>query len=183
MTKREPGVTIDQKGTGFILRRTIESGRTTQITLSAQDVLQLVQSAHNFRQTAMSLLLPAAVGAVYATPLDRVAVTPDALGENILLSLADRSGGSTIFEASLDIAADLAEKNPVKSRGYTSFSIEPTLAAAFLIAGNSDTIVTCPASPSHHPTIPSSQSASSKPRVRSVQTRIRQSLSACSRGL
>jgi hypothetical protein len=110
MAKREPGVSIDQKGTGFILRRTVESGRISQITLSAQDVLQLAQSAHNFRQTAMSLLYPAAAGAVYATPLDRIAVTRDALGKNILLSMADRSGGSTIFEASPGIAADLAEK-------------------------------------------------------------------------
>jgi len=110
MPKREPGITLDQKGADFILRRTSESGKTNQITLSAQNVLQLAQSAHNFRQTARSLLFPAATGAVYATPLDRVAVNRDALGENILLGMADRSGGSTIFEATPDIAENLAKE-------------------------------------------------------------------------
>jgi len=47
---------------------------------------------------------------VYATPLDRVAVNRDALGENILLGMADRSGGSTIFEATPDIAENLAKE-------------------------------------------------------------------------
>lgn len=115
MPKIGPGVTLDRKGDAFILRRRQRRGRPKQITLSANDVLQLAPNASNLRQTAMTILNPR-TGALFVTPIARVVANPDALSENLLVGMADRSGGSTIYELVLSLASDLVEKSARVSR-------------------------------------------------------------------
>jgi hypothetical protein len=115
MPKRAPGLTLDPSGDNFILRRTTANGRTVGMTLSDGDVLTLAQSAPVFRDRILSKRNPAGgeYSAVYATPVVQIGLAPDALRENVLLTLVAPSGAQVTFELPPHIVDHLVERLPV----------------------------------------------------------------------
>jgi hypothetical protein len=115
MPKRAPGLTLAPSGDNFILRRTTANGRTVGMTLSDDDVLTLAQSAPAFRDRILSKRTPAGgkYSAVYATPVVQIGLAPDALGENILLTLVAPSGAQVTFGLPPHIVGHLVEHLPV----------------------------------------------------------------------
>jgi len=95
-------ISLDPEGDDFILRL-----GTAKIVLSAENVLDLCQSALSHRQYIMSRLHP---GSVYATPVARMNAMWDALEENILLEMQFAPSGNVIFEAVPDSSKGFAEK-------------------------------------------------------------------------
>jgi hypothetical protein len=114
MPKREPGLTLDPKGDDFILRHTAADGKTRSLSLSDNDVLSLAQSAPVLRDRILAKRNPAGGGfsAVYATPVVQIGLAPDALGENILLTMVAPSGAQVTFGLPRHIAQHLAERLP-----------------------------------------------------------------------
>lgn len=114
MLKRTPGLHLDEKGDGFILRRITPSGRTMGMSLSAEDVLSLAQSAQALRIRALSRHDPegGSVRAVYATPVVQIALQPETLGERILLTMVPPSATQLTFALPLHIVEYLVERLP-----------------------------------------------------------------------
>lgn len=84
------------------------------MTLSDDDVLALAQSAPAFRDRILAKLHPAGgeYSAVYATPVVQIGLAPDALGENILLTMVAPSGAQVTFGLPPHIVGHLVERLP-----------------------------------------------------------------------
>jgi hypothetical protein len=115
MPKRPPGLALDPEDDQFLLRRTGPDGRTKSLVLSNEDVLSLAQSAQLLRERILSKRNPAGgeYSAVYATPVVQIGLAPDALGENVLLTLITPSGAQVTFELPPHIVDHLVERLPV----------------------------------------------------------------------
>jgi hypothetical protein len=114
MPKRPPGLTLDPQGNDFVLRRTTPDGKTRSLVLSDDDVLSLAQSAPLFRGRILSKRNPegGTLSAVYATPVVQIGLAPDALGENILLTLIAPSDAEVTFELPPHIVGHLVQRLP-----------------------------------------------------------------------
>jgi hypothetical protein len=84
----ESTLRLDDDGEGFVLRRTVD-GNTSELPLSADDVLTLSQSAQAFRERVLSRHDPEGgnARAVYATHVVQVGLDTEAIGERVLLTL------------------------------------------------------------------------------------------------
>lgn len=114
MTPNKTNLALDEDDEDFILRRANDDGTSSEIRLSADDVLTLSQSAANLRQRILAKRTPAAGGVtpVFATNVARFGLAPDTLGEDVLLTLIAQNDSQTVFALSPDIARLLAERLP-----------------------------------------------------------------------
>jgi hypothetical protein len=108
-------LTLDPHDNDFVLRRVDASGASAEIVLSDDDVLSLSQSAQLLRDRILSKRTPVGgtVSAVFATPVVQIGLAPDALEENILLTLVAPSGAQVTFSLPSHIARHLVERLPV----------------------------------------------------------------------
>jgi hypothetical protein len=113
MPKRQPGITLDDTATGFIMRRTTSDGKTTGLTLSIEDVLSITQSAIELQKRALSRIQPkgGSVTAVFATRVTYLNLSPDSLNENLLLQIKVQSGPDITLELPPPVAADFVDRS------------------------------------------------------------------------
>jgi hypothetical protein len=115
MSENAASIALEQTPEGFVLRRTDTAGKTDELTLSAEDVLRLAQSAQRLRDHILAQRNPRgdSVSATVVTPVARIRLGPDALGESILLAMIDGSGAEMTFSLVPEVARPLAERLPV----------------------------------------------------------------------
>ena len=112
MSEASSGLSLDPDGDGFILSRTGDDGVTARIALSAADILALTRSALALRETSLAKRQPASgdVEAVLATPVEKIALHREMLGDNLLLTLLSPDGNRLAFALPSALAAELAER-------------------------------------------------------------------------
>lgn len=112
MSEASSGLSLDPDGDGFILSRTGDDGVTASIALSAADILALTRSAIALREASLAERQPAHgdVEAILATPVEKIAVHREMLGDNLLLSLVSPDGNRLAFALPSALAAELAER-------------------------------------------------------------------------
>ncbi|WP_159726639.1 hypothetical protein [Methylosinus sp. Ce-a6] len=112
MSEASSGLSLDPDGDGFILSRTGDDGVTARIALSAADILALTRSALALRETSLAQRQPASgdVEAVLATPVEKIALHREMLGDNLLLTLLSPDGNRLAFALPSALAAELAER-------------------------------------------------------------------------
>jgi hypothetical protein len=105
---------LQQQDDGYLLKKTNKDGTKIEILLSDDDIITLSQSAPNLRQEILSKRHPKSggVSAVFATVVAKINVSPDTLGEDILLTLVASNDTHTTFALPPEIAKILAERLP-----------------------------------------------------------------------
>jgi hypothetical protein len=112
-----------EDGDDFILSVVNAKGKKSKVRLTADQVLKLAQSSAALRGHILLRRNPATAGidAVLVTPVARIGLSDDVIGENLLLTLAAPSGARLTYQLSVPIAellmqtlqaelADLKEK-------------------------------------------------------------------------
>lgn len=112
MSEASSGLSLDPDGDGFILSRTGDDDVTARIALSAADILALARSALALREKSLAERQPANgdVEAILATPVEKITVHREMLGDNLLLSLVSPDGNRLAFALPSALAAELAER-------------------------------------------------------------------------
>jgi hypothetical protein len=121
------GLDLVKDGDDFILSVIVINAkgrrRKSKVRLTEDQVLTLAQSSSALRGDILLRRNPATAGidAVLVTPVARIGLSEDAIGQNLLLTLAAPNGGRLTFQLSVPIAellmltlgaelADLKEK-------------------------------------------------------------------------
>jgi hypothetical protein len=105
---------LREDGDDFILIAADATGVSSSIRLSESQVMGLAQSAPVFREKIALRHSPegADVSAVLVTPVVNVALQPDSLGEDVLLTLISSTTGRVTFGLSPLIAQLLVDHMP-----------------------------------------------------------------------
>jgi hypothetical protein len=105
---------LKEEGDDFILIAADANGVASSIRLSEDQVMGLAQSGPVFREKIALRHSPegADASAVLVTPVVNLALQPDSLGEDILLTLISSTNGRVTFGLSPKIAQLLADHLP-----------------------------------------------------------------------
>ena len=103
MRNLKPEISLEPDGENFILRVEATDGPTQVVSLTAEQVLSLSQSAPSYRQDILSRLH---AGALFASPLRGVGAGWDGFGKAILLDLKLSPSGNVIFDGLRRLLAD-----------------------------------------------------------------------------
>ncbi|HEX3496387.1 MAG TPA: hypothetical protein VHT02_04285 [Methylocella sp.] len=117
MTYEPPRLSLYPYGEDFVLFRVTAGGNTTEVILSASEVLTLIARVPALSQQVLSRFRPENTGTVRAVLVPDVAgvvLHQELLGEKMLLTLQLGTTGSSqaTFAFSHDVAARLAEDIP-----------------------------------------------------------------------
>jgi hypothetical protein len=116
MAKRPPGLVLDQKGDGFVLRRTDDAGKTATVTLTKEDIITLSQSIPSLRDHILAgqSLGASGISAVAVTEVAQIVLNHDVHRSEIHLTMIDRYGARVGFALPLEIAQLLADRLPAR---------------------------------------------------------------------
>jgi hypothetical protein len=113
MTNCKPGITLDPLEDDFVLRCTSSDGKTTDMRLSAEDVLRLTEAVPFLRDRIMSRLQQGVgtVRSIFAVPITKIDFATEMLGENLLMTVTTPSGGpQPTYALAPDFARAVAHK-------------------------------------------------------------------------
>jgi hypothetical protein len=116
MAKRPPGLVLDPKGDGFVLRRTDAAGKTTSVTLTKDNIITLSQSIPSLRDHILAgqSLGAGAISAVAMTEVAQIALNHDVHQSEIHLTMIDRHGARVGFALPPVVARALADRLPAR---------------------------------------------------------------------
>jgi hypothetical protein len=108
----EESISFDERGTGYVLIKTDESGRTSEMELSMDLTLSLCQSAQRMRRIVTERLLSATANPVIVTPVSQIELNVDAHAAEIQISMIDDGGAKQWFALPIDVAKLLVAALP-----------------------------------------------------------------------
>ncbi len=108
------GLKLEEDGSDFVLSVTAKDGAISTVRLTEDQMMTLSQSAPGIRERILLRRSPegADVSAVIVTPVNRIGIQPDSLGESVLLTLQSATQGRMVYGLSPQIARLILEHLP-----------------------------------------------------------------------
>ena len=109
-------ITLDEEGDGYILTGTNTEGDVVKTSLTAEDVLALINSALFFEPKIHARQNPESMGAgsVWAVSVAEFRVQSDSLGQDLLLSIQTPNERQVVFAFPPHHADRLAREVPIE---------------------------------------------------------------------
>ena len=111
MSAHTPNLRIEEVEDGWAIRRDTHGGEIAELRLSAEEAVQLMESAATWRDSILRRIQGArtAVHPVFAVPVERFDLPMEVLRENVLLAMIPPSGSHVTYSLAPRMALQLAE--------------------------------------------------------------------------
>jgi hypothetical protein len=107
-------IQIEERGDGYVLLKTDEAGRTSEMTLSSESALSLLRSVQRMTDRVLARLHAGASNAVIVSEIARVEFEVDAQEAQILMTMIDPDEAAQMFclfeHTARDLLRDLARE-------------------------------------------------------------------------
>jgi hypothetical protein len=103
---------LEEVGSNFILHRTDDAGKTTEIELSEDNILTLARSLPDLADRLLAARTQTGAVAVSVTEVAQIGLNLDVHASEIFLSLFDRHGAERKFSLRPEFARHLVDRLP-----------------------------------------------------------------------